>query len=84
MCELCELKNDTDKKWKELEFRTTQYQIELDAGRPSEAEKCKARAQELFDTVFHNLDKFISLKMTMDETDHGVPDLGELLRGKLN
>lgn len=78
MCELCEIKADTDKKWSELEFRTAQYQVELEAGRNKEAEKCKARAQELFDAVFENLDKFISLKMTM------TPDLGQLLRGKLN
>lgn len=80
MCEMCDIKADTDKKWGELEFRTTQYQIELDAGRTEEAARCKERAQFLFDAVFENLDKFISLKMTMDD----APDLGQLLRGKLN
>lgn len=80
MCEMCEIKADTDKKWEELEFRTTQYQIELQSGRTEEAARCKERAQHLFDAVFENLDKFISLKL---ETDH-IPDLGQLLRGKLN
>lgn len=85
MCELCDIRKDTDEKWKELEFRTTQYQVELNAGRNKEGEKAKARAQELFDAVFENLNRFITLKKTMDETEgHMTPDLGELLRGKLN
>lgn len=75
MCELCDLKADTDKKWSELEFRTTQYQMELNAGRQQEAVKCKARAQELFDVVFDNLDRHATLMMTLD---------GGRLRGKLN
>lgn len=75
MCELCDIRKDTD-----MEFRFAQYQVELRAGRHQEAEKCKARAEELMAEIFSNLELFI----TMDETDGHDLDLGELLRGKLN
>ena len=85
MCELCEIRKDTDQKNSEMEFRFTQYQVELRAGRAKEAEKCKKRAEELMAAIFSNLERFITLHLTMDETEgHMAPDLGELLRGKLN
>ena len=83
MCELCDLKRDTDKKWNELEFRMGQYQVELNAGRNKQAKECRARAQELFDACFDNLDKHTSLVMA-GEHEHEPMGLADLLGKNLN
>ena len=83
MCELCELKAKADKKTQELMFRFAQYQVELQAERPKEADAARRRATALLEDVFEILQRHSAKVMSAEfDMEHGS-GLASILRGKM-
>ena len=75
MCELCDLRIETEKLQQELHFRFMQFQVELNANQSDAATQCEERVQYIIETMLHNFRKKRLLEVqrdTMDGLHEGV------------
>lgn len=63
MCELCVLREETEKLMHEQQFRYHQYQVEINADRPDAARQCEERIQYIQETVLSNFRKKRSIEI---------------------
>lgn len=63
MCELCDLREQTEQLMSEQAFRYTQYQVELNAERHDAVKTCENRIHEISRLIMKNLKKKRSLEI---------------------
>jgi len=79
MCEHCEVRKQVMKLHSELNFRFTQFQVELDAGREDEAARCQDRAAEIQKEIFTLLRRAASLEMMHEDGQDLAAMFGKMI-----